>query len=124
MKYIFHGKPIPTDQYDLVLSCYSLHHFSREQKKSLYRKIRSCLRKGGSFINGDLMAKDALSETDSMKNALHIYHEKSLPFGCLHIDVPLTVNSEIRLAIDSGFKSVIIEKRWSRSAIIKACTSF
>jgi 2-polyprenyl-3-methyl-5-hydroxy-6-metoxy-1,4-benzoquinol methylase len=45
------------NNYDLVISCYVMHHFNEEQKTKIYRKIFDCLKEGGVFLNGDSMEK-------------------------------------------------------------------
>ncbi len=41
--------------FDLVISSLSIHHLSDEEKKKLFRSIYGVLRKGGIFINIDLV---------------------------------------------------------------------
>ena len=41
--------------YDLVVAGFSLHHCDNEEKRSLFRKIYSTLKKGGIFSYSDLM---------------------------------------------------------------------
>ena len=44
------------EKYDIVLSCYAMHHFNSEQKQSIYSKVYKCLKKGCVFVNGDTIA--------------------------------------------------------------------
>jgi tRNA (cmo5U34)-methyltransferase len=48
---------LPSDrgaqQYDLVASCFSLHHIEFGNRVGLYRDIRRALRPGGLFVNAD-----------------------------------------------------------------------
>ncbi|WP_278321791.1 class I SAM-dependent methyltransferase [Clostridium ljungdahlii] len=44
--------------FDLVLSTYSFHHYTIQQKVQLYRKIYNCLKENAYFINGDTVCKD------------------------------------------------------------------
>lgn len=108
------------NNYDLVLSAYSLHHFTPQKKAQLYRKIYSCLKSGGYFINGDIVCKDKNTETYFLDQAQEIYEERQLPFGSLHIDVPMALNTELDLLSNAGFCSISVERRWSKSALIKA----
>ncbi|HII01564.1 TPA: class I SAM-dependent methyltransferase [Methanosarcinaceae archaeon] len=41
------------EKYDLVVSAVSIHHLEDEEKKELYNKIYSMLKKNGVFINAD-----------------------------------------------------------------------
>ena len=40
-------------KYDLVVSSFMFHHLSDELKRTTYRRVLSCLRSGGTFINAD-----------------------------------------------------------------------
>jgi trans-aconitate methyltransferase len=42
-------------QLDAVVSCFALHHLSAEQKLELYRALLEKLRRGGWFVNADLV---------------------------------------------------------------------
>lgn len=44
------------NNYDIVLSCYAMHHFNLEQKQNIYSKIYATQKNGGVFINGDIIA--------------------------------------------------------------------
>lgn len=111
------------NNYDLVLSAYSLHHFNAQKKAQLYIKIYNCLKAGGYFINGDIVCKDKNTETYFMDQAEEIYEEQQLPFGSLHIDVPMAPDTELALLSDAGFRSISVERRWDKSALIKALKS-
>lgn len=38
----------------------------------------------------------------------------------MHIDVPLALDTEFALLSVAGFKSVSLEKRWNKTALMKA----
>ena len=111
------------DKYDIVLSCYSLHHFTAEQKGALYKKILACLKPDGAFINGDLVSKDVETEAQLFARAEKSYTDAGLPFGHLHIDVPLTAAHEAELCMSAGFTDFRVVRQWTRSAIMKAARS-
>ena len=108
------------ETYDIVLSCYSLHHFSKEQKLHMYEKIYKTLKKGGVFINGDSTIKDEEKEWSRLAEAEKIYKESNMNFGSLHLDVPLTVESELELLQKAGFSNINIERKWTVTALMKA----
>lgn len=108
------------EKYDIVLSCYSLHHFSKEQKLFMYEKIYKTLKKDGVFINGDSTVKDAEKESSRLDEAKKIYKENNMKFGSLHIDVPLTVENELELLGKAGFSRINIGKKWTITTLIKA----
>ncbi len=103
--------------YDLVLSCYAMHHFNEEQKISIYLKIYSCLINGGTFINGDLIEKSYEDEQIRLKDAEQVYSESNLPFASLHIDVPFCIEHEMEVLRKAGFNKILLEKEWSNTKL-------
>lgn len=108
------------NNFDLVISTYSFHHFTIQQKAQLYRKIYNCLKLNAYFINGDTVCKDKNTEINLLNDAEEFYQMQHLPFGSLHIDVPLTLDSELNLLTDTGFRGITVERKWSKTALIKA----
>jgi len=106
--------------FDLVLSTYSLHHFTVQQKSQLYTKIYNCLKPDGYFINGDTVCRDKDTEIKLINEAEEFYQREGLPFGSIHIDVPLALDTEFALLSEAGFNSVSVERRWNKTALIKA----
>lgn len=112
--------PFSDNSFDLVLSTYSLHHFNIDQKTRLYKKIYDCLKTGAYFINGDTVCKDTDTEAKLLKTAEELYQKQQVPFGTIHIDVPLTLDTELTLLSDIGFSNLSVEKRWTSASLIKA----
>jgi tRNA (cmo5U34)-methyltransferase len=108
------------NNFDLVLSTYSFHHFTIQQKTRLYSKIYNCLKVNGYFINGDTVCKEKDTEINLINRAEEFYKRKQLPFGSMHIDVPLALDTELALLSDTGFNSISVERRWNKTALIKA----
>lgn len=106
--------------YDLVLSCYVMHHFNEEQKINIYKKIYSCLTDSGSFINGDSIEKSYENEQIRLKEAEKVYYEGNLPFASLHIDVPFCIEHEMKVLKKVGFNNIILEKEWSNTKLYRA----
>ena len=40
--------------FDAIISAFTLHHFSAQQKRVAYRRVYDCLARGGVLLNGDL----------------------------------------------------------------------
>ena len=108
------------NHFDLVLSTYSFHHFTVQQKMQLYRKIYNCLKVNACFINGDTVCRDKDTEINLLNSAKELYQKQQLSFGSIHIDVPLALETEIGLISDTGFSSISVERRWNKTALIKA----
>ncbi len=108
------------ETYDLVLSCYVMHHFNEEQKSRIYCKIYGCLTEGGTFINGDIMEKSYVDEQIRLKDAEQVYSERELPFASLHIDVPFCIEHEMEVLKKVGFYDIVLEKEWSTTKLYRA----
>jgi tRNA (cmo5U34)-methyltransferase len=48
--------------FDTVISCQTMHHFSREDKIGLYRKILNALNSNGAYIEVDYMVMSRQSK--------------------------------------------------------------
>ena len=88
------------DNYDAVISTSALHHFKKDEKVILYKKIYDCLKENGQFINCDKIALTQEIEEEC------IYELKHNIDNYKHIDTPLTVEHEIEVLKDVGFKNV------------------
>jgi tRNA (cmo5U34)-methyltransferase len=51
--------PSEKNQYSIVVSAYTIHHYDLEDKKKFYQKIFNVLKQGGVFINIDLFNYDS-----------------------------------------------------------------
>ena len=83
---------------DVVMSTSALHHFLYEEKLRLYKKIYECLRDGGLFINSDYTASSIEEEKQGIYNYEHQINR--------HNDTPLTVEHELELLNQAGFKDI------------------
>lgn len=88
------------NDYDAVISTSALHHFKKEEKKKLYKKIYDCLKEKGQFINCD---KIALTQEIEDKQ---LYELENNIDNYKHIDTPLTVEHEIEVLKNAGFSEV------------------
>jgi 2-polyprenyl-3-methyl-5-hydroxy-6-metoxy-1,4-benzoquinol methylase len=107
-------------QYDIVLSCYVMHHFNEEQKIIIYGKILNCLTSQGIFINGDSMEKDYETEQERLIQAEKVYKENNLPFASLHIDAPFCLEHELEVLTRVGFSDIVLEREWTRTKLYRA----
>lgn len=106
--------------YDIVLTCYAMHHFKEDQKLSLYRNIYKALRPGGVFINGDSMARDSEEEKERFNQANIVYTQMNMPFGSLHIDSHFCYEHELEVLALAGFEDVILEREWKKTKLYRA----
>jgi len=108
------------NHYDIVLSCYAMHHFNETQKIALYKKLNNSLAKNGVFLNGDSMVNTLEEEKERFERAQQIYDEKNMPFASLHIDVHFCYEHELEVLHEAGFDEVILERKWHKTRLYRA----
>ena len=87
--------PFGVNEFDCGLSVESLHHFTKEEKIPLYRKLRQELMK--------IRSEQKLSDSEFY-----------------HYDTPLTVEHEMEAFLEAGFSSVKVLNHWSATYTLKA----
>lgn len=107
-----------SEVYDCVLSTYSLHHFDYDSKLRLYRRIHDSLKQGGCFIDGDYTTKSIDEEKDRIDQGMKLRRENGRESGFYHFDMPFTVDTELRLAKEAGFRKAEATKKWESTTII------
>jgi len=107
--------------YDIVLSTYSLHHFTEDEKRRLYRKIHGALATGGTFVFGDYTVASQAQQAELMAECARIRQEHGAPgSGLYHLDIPFTAENEVRLMQEAGFPSAEAVRRWEHASAIIA----
>ena len=105
--------------YDLAISFESLHHFTLNQKKELYRKIYQALKDGGIFIECDYIA--CCEEEEKILYCEYLSkREKATVNGFAHFDIPLTAEHEIEALNFAGFKSIDVIDSINGATFIRA----
>ena len=113
--------PFEKEYYDAVVSVESLHHFTKEQKMLLYKKVFKALVNGGYFILTDYFAKSEEEEASFRQELLRLKAEQRISDDeFYHYDTPLTVEHEIEALKEAGFTSVKLLRRWGATCTIKA----
>lgn len=84
--------------YDAVISTSALHHFTPEDKVRLYRRVHDALRPGGLFLNADKTAA-TLEEQEAC-----FREQAENPDKYPHMDTPLTVDAEVKVLTEAGFR--------------------
>ena len=88
------------NDYDAVISTSALHHFKKEEKEILYKKIYDCLKVKGQFINSDRIAQTEEFENSQLFELDHRFDDYK------HIDIPLTIEHEKELLKKVGFNDI------------------
>lgn len=107
--------------FDAAVSVESLHHFTREEKTGLYRKLHRSLKDGGCFLLTDYFSLSDEEEAMHRRELLRLKAEQGLSDGDFyHYDTPLTVAHEIRALSDGGFSRIEQLRAWGATCTLKA----
>jgi len=113
--------PLGQEVFDAAVSVESLHHFPREQKTALYRRLHRALKPGGYFILTDYFAPDEDYERFYFAELRRLKEAQGITDGDFyHYDTPLTVAHETQALTDAGFSRVEILKNWGATYTLKA----
>ena len=112
----FDGAP-----FDSAVSVESLHHFTKEEKVTLYTKLRGALKEKGYFVLTDYFSLSDEEERMHRKNLLAQKAEQGITDDeFYHYDTPLTVKHETEALLEAGFVSVEVLNHWGATYTIKA----
>ena len=103
------------EKFDAVISSATLHHFSKEEKEILYKKIYDSLKDGGQFINSDKFAKDEEEEKRFMQEYVQNTDSEK------HIDTPLCLDNEKYLLEKVGFQNIEFQEINSEKYKLMVC---
>lgn len=113
--------PLGTGEYDAVVSVESLHHFTKEQKRKLYSKLKKSLKPDGYFVLTDYFAGSDELESEYFAQLEALKKEQGITDDeFYHYDTPLTVEHEIEILKESGFTGTEIKKNWQATYTIVA----
>lgn len=107
--------------FDAVVSVESLHHFTKEQKISLYAKVKKALESDGYFIITDYFALSDEEERFCQAELIRLKKEQNiLDAEFYHYDTPLTIEHEKEALFTAGFSSVEVLNNWGATYTLKA----
>ena len=113
--------PFDGNAYDAAVSVESLHHFTKEKKTPLYKKLQEALKPGGYFVLTDYFAMSDEEEQFHHSELLRLKKEQKIADEIFyHYDTPLTVEHEKEALTDAGFSSVTVLKNWGATYTLKA----
>ena len=113
--------PLGKDAFDAAVSVESLHHFTKEEKITLYSRLRTALKSNGYFILTDYFAPSDDEEIMHRQNLNSLKAEQGIADNeFYHYDTPLTVEHEKEALLEAGFSSVEVLNRWGATYTIKA----
>ena len=113
--------PFGDEAFDAAVSVESLHHYTKEEKLPLYRKLHAALKPGGWFILTDYFALSEAEERQRRQELLRLKEAQGLPENeFYHYDTPLTVAHETEALSEAGFSSVEVLGRWGATITLRA----
>ena len=113
--------PLEAGKYHAAVSVESLHHFTKEQKTGLYRRLRDALTSDGYFILTDYFAPTEADEVFYASELARLKAEQGITDGeFYHYDTPLTVEHEMEALLSGGFAKVEILGRWGATVTLRA----
>ena len=105
--------------YDVALSVMTLHHYTHKVKTDLYKKIYSCIKQNGVYVECDYMLSEHeyenpqekedfyFCEYERLKNEQELNDDKQY-----HYDTPCTVSNQMKMLLAAGFTNV--KEVWRR----------
>lgn len=113
--------PLGETVFDAAVSVESLHHFTKEEKIPLYRKLHRALKADGYFILTDYFSLSDAEEVLHRQNLIALKKEQGIDDDeFYHYDIPLTAEHEMEALREAGFSSVNVLKSWGATCTIKA----
>ncbi|MBQ6950177.1 MAG: class I SAM-dependent methyltransferase [Clostridia bacterium] len=117
----YFDEPIEKEYFDAAVSVESLHHFTKQQKIPLYKKLCNGLKKGGYFILTDYFADHQEREDYFQRELIRLKKEQGIEDNAFyHYDTPLTVANETDALLQGGFSGVEILNQWGSTYTLKA----
>ncbi len=91
-------EPLPTGEFDLVVSALAIHHLDGEEKADLFQRLRRAVAPAGRFVLGDLIVPEG----------------PAVALGDLTpgYDKPSTISEQLGWLRDAGFKASVA---WSEN---------
>lgn len=101
------------ENFDVTVSFQTMHHFERDEKIKLYKKIHDALKSGGQYIECDYMVEKQEDEDFYLSENRRIRKELNIPEGeFYHYDTPFTIDNQIAMLYSAGFQRA--EELWRK----------
>ena len=113
--------PLGENVFDAAVSVESLHHFTKDEKIPLYKKLHTALRANGYLNQTEYFTATDDEEQTHRNNLNALKAEQGIRDDeFYHYDTPLTVQHETEALLEAGFASVQVLKSWGTTYTIKA----
>ncbi len=109
------------NRFNCAVSFQTMHHFSKEKKLHLYGKIHKALNEKGVYIECDYMVKTQTEEDFWFSENERLRRENGITDdGYYHYDTPCTVDNQIFLLYEAGFRKVTQVFRMENTTMLVA----
>ena len=113
--------PFEENKYHAAMSFETLHHFKFDKKQAIYNKLYQTIKNGGYYIECDYIACCDEEEALCLEGYEYRRQKDNIAEDMfVHIDIPLTLEHNIELIKNAGFKSVDVLNQNKGTVIIKA----
>ena len=113
--------PLGVGLYDAAVSVESLHHFTKDEKLGLYKRLKEALKDGGYFVLTDYFAATEDEEVLHQKTLDRLKREQGITDGDFyHYDTPLSVEHEKEALLLAGFSDVKVLRSWGATSTLLA----
>lgn len=109
--------------YNYIVSVQTMHHFLPEVKVALYQKIKRALKPGGKYIEGDYVVSSTEAEEFLARYQAIIAAFSLEDANQYHLDIPTTIDTQIKLLKEAGFATVDLLYHWGKADVVVAQTS-
>ncbi len=107
------------NKFDAAVSFQTMHHFPKENKLELYKRIYSSLENSGVYIECDYMVETQDEEDRCFAENKKFRAEMNIPENeFYHFDTPCTIENQILLFENAGFENVRKVFRMGNTTII------
>lgn len=108
-------------EYDCAISFQTLHHFTKEKKLTLYKRLYESLNKGAVYVECDYMVNTQEEEDHFFSENQRIRQEKGIPTEeFYHYDTPCTIENQKNTLHMAGFSDIQIVFRVENTTILVA----
>ena len=113
--------PLGENKFDCAISVESLHHFSHEAKTALYSRIHAALKENGCYIECDYMVLTQQEEDALFAENERLRAQADIPQNVYcHFDTPCTVQNQIAMLRQAGFRRVTQHMRIGATTVLLA----
>lgn len=92
-------------RFDAAISCQTMHHFTHEQKISLYKRIHAALKPNGMYVECDYIVQDQNEEDFYFSEFIKMRKEQGIDKReCVHYDTPCTIENQLKMFNLAGFR--------------------